>query len=391
MTLSFFRRIIGKYVCFLLTLQDTRKTNNNMETSLLTRLRDFSCGLFFMFQLLGTVALFAKGRTHRLQRSAFYFMLYLLAISTFEFYEFFIYPFLGDAERPLTNMLQMTVVPLAMMFVYRLTHTHAMPWPYALLNMAPYFAALAGYAVTSERWIYATALTLALAHSLAVVAYGCFAVRRFECRLRLFVSEDQGYSLRWLWLILALFVVLAVTWFGATKSESLYAATIYNVLCSVILALICYFVYRQEDMLELSVAGDGDAPDGQMLQGDAEEGPAGTQKPAYHFARRMEAVFQDEEIYLNPTLNINELAACLGTNRTYLSNYINQELHSSFYEYVNSWRVRKAEQLLASTSLPLEEVAGRSGFNSLSSFRRYFIKTVGCTPAMYRRMARHKS
>ena len=41
------------------------------------RLRDFSCGLFFMLQVSGTIVMYIKGRKHKLQRSAFYFMFYL--------------------------------------------------------------------------------------------------------------------------------------------------------------------------------------------------------------------------------------------------------------------------------------------------------------------------
>ena len=87
-----------------------------------SRLRDFSCGLFFMFQLLGTAALYAKGRHHQLQRSAFYFMLYLLGISMVEFYLFFIDNFLGAMLKPVTNIMQVTVVPLALMLASSLPH-----------------------------------------------------------------------------------------------------------------------------------------------------------------------------------------------------------------------------------------------------------------------------
>ena len=61
--------------------------------------------------------------------------------------------------------------------------------------------------------------------------------------------------------------------------------------------------------------------------------------PDYHFAQHLEKVFVEDEIFLNPTLNINDLAQALHTNRTYISNYLNQQLDTSFYEYVNGWRV----------------------------------------------------
>ena len=104
-----------------------------MNLDIPSRIRDFSCGLFLMFQILGTFALYIKGRHHALQRSAFYFMLYLLGISLLEFFLFFIHNFIGENMVPMTDMLQTTVVPLALMLLYRLTHSRSMRWLPALM------------------------------------------------------------------------------------------------------------------------------------------------------------------------------------------------------------------------------------------------------------------
>ena len=100
------------------------------------RLRDFSCGLFLMLQVSGTIVMYIKGRKHKLQRSAFYFMFYLLLISVFEFYVFFIDNILGSQERPVTDMLQTTAVPLALFLLYRLTHPYNMRFVAAACNVA---------------------------------------------------------------------------------------------------------------------------------------------------------------------------------------------------------------------------------------------------------------
>lgn len=344
-----------------------------------SRLRDFSCGFFFMFQLLGTAALYAKGRHHQLQRSAFYFMLYLLGISMVEFYLFFIDNFLGAMLKPVTNIMQVTVVPLALMLLYRLTHTHGMKPLAAALNLAPYWVALAVYMTSGSPVVYDSILAAALLHSAGIVIYGFVAVRRFNQQLAACFSTDEHLSLRWTWLLLLFYLALAATWFAATKVDSNVTAAVYNMVCSVIFALLCYFVYRQDDMLEALGRGAGEPSTGTLASK-----PAGGRQDSYHFAQALHDTFEHGRIYLNPTLNINGLAQELGTNRTYLSNYLNQQLHTSFYEYVNGWRVKHARQLLATTTLPLEDVASQSGFNSLSSFRRYFKKATGTTPACCR-------
>jgi transcriptional regulator GlxA family with amidase domain len=54
-------------------------------------------------------------------------------------------------------------------------------------------------------------------------------------------------------------------------------------------------------------------------------------------------------------------------------------------QWVAAARVRRAEQLLETTSLPVEEVAARSGFRSASVLREHFAEVVGASPVSYRR------
>ena len=44
-----------------------------------------------------------------------------------------------------------------------------------------------------------------------------------------------------------------------------------------------------------------------------------------------------EQLFLNHKLTLSDLALRVGTNRTYLSNYMNQELHQTFFDYINSF------------------------------------------------------
>lgn len=92
-------------------------------------------------------------------------------------------------------------------------------------------------------------------------------------------------------------------------------------------------------------------------------------------------------MFLDKKLTIVRLAEIVGTNRTYLSNFINAELQSSFSDYVNGYRVSFAKNLLVENNAPLDVIAEMSGFNSVSSFRRMFSAVEGCTPGQYRRKA----
>lgn len=102
------------------------------------------------------------------------------------------------------------------------------------------------------------------------------------------------------------------------------------------------------------------------------------------FAERMYLLFEKEHVYLNPRLRLSELAMLLGTNRTYLSQYFNQNCESTFYDFVNDYRIHHAKLLLHSTDDTLETIAINSGFNSLSTFRRAFVQREGMSPIEFR-------
>ncbi len=106
---------------------------------------------------------------------------------------------------------------------------------------------------------------------------------------------------------------------------------------------------------------------------DVETAPENEENP-HQFTLHLHRIFEEEHLYLNPKLTIMDLAQAIGTNRTYISNYLNKVLGTTFFDYVNQYRLSYAEQLLRQTKMSIEEIADRSGFNSRSTFRRAFLK-----------------
>jgi len=106
------------------------------------------------------------------------------------------------------------------------------------------------------------------------------------------------------------------------------------------------------------------------------------------FAAKLKRCMENESLYLNENLSLSDVAAAIGTNRTYLSDFLNNQMNVSFYDYVNNYRVQKAcDILLEGNYSLLEEVAERCGFNSLSTFRRAFRKKMHTTPIEYKKKA----
>jgi len=106
-----------------------------------------------------------------------------------------------------------------------------------------------------------------------------------------------------------------------------------------------------------------------------------------NLARQLNELMESKQLYLNPDLTVAALSTELGTNRTYVSNLINQFLRTTFSAYVNAYRVKHAKNLLLETDDTIEDIFQASGFQSRTTFWRAFAQEVGCTPKEFRRRA----
>lgn len=88
--------------------------------------------------------------------------------------------------------------------------------------------------------------------------------------------------------------------------------------------------------------------------------------------------------YLNPELTLPMLADKTSFFRNELSEIINVNSGSSFYHFVNGYRVEHVKQLLAEKrNVNILELAFASGFNSKGAFYNAFKRITGITPRQY--------
>lgn len=87
------------------------------------------------------------------------------------------------------------------------------------------------------------------------------------------------------------------------------------------------------------------------------------------------------EHYLNPDFKLEDLAQLISLSKHQTSLVLNQELEMDFNTYINSLRIKKAQQLLASKKgLQISEVIYQVGFNNSTTFNRAFKKNTQLTP-----------
>ena len=61
---------------------------------------------------------------------------------------------------------------------------------------------------------------------------------------------------------------------------------------------------------------------------------------------RFEYLMNEEEVFLQHGITVQDIAGMLNSNKTYISQLVNRHYHTSFPEYINTLRVDYAEQYL---------------------------------------------
>jgi len=92
-----------------------------------------------------------------------------------------------------------------------------------------------------------------------------------------------------------------------------------------------------------------------------------------------------EEQYGNASLSIEMVAERFGYNGIYFGRLFKELFHQLFLEYVTQLRVRKANEFLIGTRLPVKEIGEKVGFLNASYFVTWYKKQTGMAPTEYRK------
>lgn len=100
----------------------------------------------------------------------------------------------------------------------------------------------------------------------------------------------------------------------------------------------------------------------------------------------LKGLIEAEELYLNPSIHLKELADRLNTNTKYLSQVVNFHAGQNLQVFVNAYRVKAAKQKLKDPQykhLTLYGIAMLCGFKNKSTFYKVFKAHTGLTPMQF--------
>lgn len=103
----------------------------------------------------------------------------------------------------------------------------------------------------------------------------------------------------------------------------------------------------------------------------------------------MRAVVQYCSQNFTKELSLAILEEELHLSKYYISHLFGAKLGIRFNDYVNSLRISEACRLLRTTDMNITEISNSSGFETLRTFNRAFIKQMGISPSDYKKSNRN--
>lgn len=223
------------------------------------------------------------------------------------------------------------------------------------------------------------------------VYFGLKLIREFHTKIRRYYSDIEGRELNSIkWMMILMVFASFISSFSSIIEKDYFIVhpfllAIPSITHSIFLFGVGYVGYKQKFSIQ-DFMHDIEANDQKITRQSTKLATDLSNKEISRLNKRLQTLLDNKQIYNNPDLHLSEVALMLGTNRSYLSRLINDEMGTSFCELINDYRVKHAKSLLDNLDekISLDEIASMSGFNSTSSFYRTFKEKTGLSPGKYR-------
>ncbi|MGN0257896.1 MAG: helix-turn-helix domain-containing protein [Bacteroides sp.] len=384
-----------------------------LETLSLEALAHYTRGMTTMFFILWTANIYR----HRHQNSMMMVMTFAASYITFGFMKDVVFLFTPWVTHPmiegLVSLIDILCTPFVTAFFLEATSPGIITTKRLLAGVLLFLLPIALYIVIQDALIIQIAFAMSFLFSATGFIFIIYFVMRYDKCIADNYSYTQDISVKWVaGCAIAYFSWLA-TYYLCFNDTTWVNEVIFDIFSMVIWVVMWRFSRKHQVIIEM-LDKKGTAPAGPTRPTapaaatlpTALSEPTASPEPTYptysseptdrkkvekkeSFLTHALARKMEEKVYLNPKLSLNDLALSIGTNRSYLSEFLNSQ-GKSFYDYINDYRIAEACRILdsvrAGERVNMASVATRSGFNSISSFNRYFFKIKEMTPTAYLRL-----
>ncbi len=218
-----------------------------------------------------------------------------------------------------------------------------------------------------------------------IIFYNFFAIRlllRSHKKMKDLFSNLDKYQLRYFYIVNISFLILMsipgfyITLIGREPLNSNVMLLLYVSLLFTLLYLILAIVGLRQIPVEIILENQNELQVSEEIH----------QRELIEIEKKLLNYFHKEKPWLHSNLNIWDVSKNIGSNRSYVSHIINENIGCNFNYFVNEYRVNEAKILLKQTpELNLSEISEQSGFGSVNSFIRIFKKIEHATPTEFKK------
>lgn len=214
-------------------------------------------------------------------------------------------------------------------------------------------------------------------------------------------GENKLYWLYFLasWFTLSFFSYFIIGGMNAVNFREVYNSQIvFNGGLTLLTFIISYFGLRQPHLFKRVLELKEERAKLPVEKTSTEKPKETTEKQgeienAKELIEHLNQFMESERPFLNPELNVQDLATHLNIPRPQLTVLLNNYIGKNFFTYVNEYRIEAVKSKLTNPDLEhltLLAIAYDSGFNSKSAFNTIFKQYVGVTPSEYKKALVHK-
>ena len=345
----------------------------------------FIRGAITIFFVFWCIKLYTYRRRNRMMRLLFYttifFVFSYIKDSVFLFAQWKNSIWLDD----FVNTVDLLFIPLVCAFFIEATNPG---YPTrrqlaALLSMQALFIPL--FLIFPDEIVVFCAFSVALVVAVATMYLVVVFSVRYRQYIKLNYSYDENIDVAWVVVSSVAFFLSLFVYNWAFDDTTWLSEALYNIFSMVLWTFLFLFSRRHRVIRILKPVENEDEPATEVIEEPKSDDEVVSLN--YILAVRLEQKMSQDKLYLNPKLTTTDVATAIGTNKTYLSDYLNNTLNTSFFDYINTFRINEAcriiEMMPEQGRESMSVVAQKSGFNSLSSFHRYFVKLKGISPKSY--------
>ena len=195
-------------------------------------------------------------------------------------------------------------------------------------------------------------------------------------------SYQEKINLDWIqYLFLGMAMIWTIIWFRGNDNMIFLSVVVFVIFLG-------YFGIKQVGIFtnKLPVEKDNIPNELEVEKVKKYEKSSLTEEMSESIHKQLQQVMQQERLYENPELSLNDLATHLNVHPNNLSQVINANEGKTFFDYINYHRVeafKKMVKIPQNQKYTLLGLAYDCGFNSKTSFNRNFKKATGFAPSEY--------